>query len=81
MNSIILNPQPLNKQSFNQFGDVVEIQNHDYNIINNGYAQKYPNLASIDTSEENGETAIHIFFSQKKKLSVKDRYVRETPIF
>ncbi len=81
MNSIILKPKPLTKQSFNQFGDVVEIQNHEYKVINNGYAHKYSNLASIDTSEAEGNTAVHIFVAKKRTLPLHIDMLERHPLF
>ena len=53
--------EPLTKQAFAEFGDVIEVDNSDYFMINNGSTRRYHKLASTDVQEQGGEAIISIF--------------------
>ncbi|MFM2587682.1 ureidoglycolate lyase [Vibrio sp. TBV020] len=53
--------EPLTKQSFAEFGDVIEVDNSDYFMINNGSTRRYHKLAKTDVQEQGGEAIISIF--------------------
>ncbi|RXJ72403.1 ureidoglycolate lyase [Veronia nyctiphanis] len=55
-----LNIQPLTKEAFAPFGDVIEIEGRDYFEINSGFARRYHKLATTDVDEK-GEVIISIF--------------------
>ena len=69
MNNLILTPETLTAENFSQFGQVISREQKDFLTINNGYAKKYPDLATIDTQEDVGTTTVHIFCSQKETIS------------
>lgn len=56
-----LNIEPLTKQSFKEFGDVIEVDNSDYFMINNGSTRRYHKLAQADVEEQGGNTIMSIF--------------------
>ena len=58
MTTINLTPEPLTAENFNQFGDVLSIENKDSITINDGFANKFADLAKIDTQEEGAEDPI-----------------------
>jgi len=68
MNKLTLTPQKLTAENFSQFGEVISCENKDYLAINDGYAKKYPDLATIDTQEDGGNTAVK-FLSPKRDNS------------
>ena len=43
-----LSPAPLTNDSFAPFGDVIESHGADHFSINQGFAERYNNLASVD---------------------------------
>lgn len=53
--------EPLTKQAFAEFGDVIEVDNSDYFMINNGSTRRYHKLASTDVQDQGGEAIISIF--------------------
>lgn len=53
--------EPLTKQAFAQFGDVIEVDNSDYFMINNGSTRRYHKLATADVQQQGGEAIISIF--------------------
>lgn len=46
--------EPLTKAAFEQFGDVIEVENSDYFMINNGSTRRYHKLAEADVEELGG---------------------------
>jgi ureidoglycolate lyase len=60
----ILTPQPLTKDAFTMFGDVIEANSEANNFaINDGFTQRYHDLAKIDVNDNNGHPLINIFRS------------------
>ncbi|KJY81900.1 ureidoglycolate hydrolase [Vibrio galatheae] len=53
--------EPLTKQAFAEFGDVIEVDNSDYFMINNGSTRRYHKLATTDVQDQGGEAIISIF--------------------
>lgn len=53
--------EPLTKQGFAEFGDVIEVDNSDYFMINNGSTRRYHKLAKTDVQDQGGEAIISIF--------------------
>ena len=52
MNNPIIQPKPLTQAAFVPYGDVIEVSNHAHHFsINQGYTQRYHNLAGIDTCQ------------------------------
>lgn len=63
-NSQLLTPKPLTKETFSRFGDVIEVNNDSKNFaINDGFTQRYHDLAKVDVNDNNGHTIVNIFRS------------------
>jgi ureidoglycolate lyase len=57
-------PKPLTAESFSIFGDVIESNEKANNYaINDGFTQRYHDLAKVDVSDNQGHTLINIFRS------------------
>ena len=50
---ITLKPEPLTKASFAPFGDVIEIDGAQHFPINQGFAERFNDLARVDVGEVN----------------------------
>jgi len=60
----ILTPKPLTKEAFTAFGDVIEANLEANNFaINDGFTQRYHDLAKVDVNDNNGHVLINIFRS------------------
>ncbi len=60
----ILSPKPLTQAAFSQFGDVIEASEQAKNFaINDGFTQRYHDLAKVDVNDNQGHTLINIFRS------------------
>ena len=53
--------QPLTKESFSAFGDVIEKENHDFFAINQGLTQRYHALSVAQISGDNTAVGMSIF--------------------
>lgn len=60
-NTITLTVEPLTKEAFTPFGDVIDKAASDYFLINNGSTRRYHQLANVDVSENGGVPIISIF--------------------
>lgn len=59
-----LTPKPLTSLGFSAFGDVIEANSESKNFpINDGFTQRYHDLAKVDVNDNNGYTLINIFRS------------------
>jgi ureidoglycolate lyase len=81
MNNLILTPEALTAENFSQFGQVISCEQKDYLTINNGYAKKYPDLATIDTQEDGGTTTVHIFVAKKRQFPLQIMMLEKHPFF
>jgi ureidoglycolate lyase len=60
----ILTPKPLTREAFSLFGDVIEANNNAKNFtINDGFTQRYHDLAKVDVNDNNGHTIVNVFRS------------------
>ena len=76
----IINPKPINKSNFSEFGDVITTKDIKPIEINNGYAKRFDDIAKIDTSNENGETTISIFSALKRSFPMKIDMMEKHPL-
>lgn len=58
---IILRPTPLTRADFAPYGDVIDFEGETRYPINQGYAERFHDLASIDAATEGGEPIISLF--------------------
>ena len=81
MNNLILTPEILTAENFSQFGQVISREQKDFLTINNGYAKKYPDLATIDTQEHGGTTTVHIYVAKKRQFPLQINMLEKHPFF
>lgn len=81
MKNIELIPQNLTSETFALYGDVLSTQNSEMKIINNGFAQKHFNLCAIDSTQENGLSAVHIYVAKKRIFPLSINMLEKHPFF
>lgn len=59
---------PLSREGFKPFGDVVEMEHAQHYPINQGFAERFHDLAGIDVSPEGGETCVSLFEARARSL-------------
>jgi ureidoglycolate lyase len=62
--SRFITPKPLTSSGFRRFGDVIEADDDANKIaINDGFTQRYHDLAKVDVNDNGGHTLVNIFRS------------------
>jgi ureidoglycolate lyase len=67
---ISLTPQALTAEAFAPFGEVIETGTNEPLAVNADLAQRYNDLAFIDTSDEGGRPNVSIFVSKPRPMPV-----------
>ena len=80
MTERIIKPIPMTKENFSKFGDMIGTENIKPIEINNGYANRFDDIAKIDTSNNNGETTISIFSALKRSFPMKIDMMEKHPL-
>ena len=76
-----ITPKPLTSESFSVFGDVIEANDKANNFaINDGYTQRYHDLASVDVNESGGHTLVNIFRSTPLAQPIAIKMMERHPL-
>ncbi|TED28711.1 ureidoglycolate lyase [Pseudomonas aeruginosa] len=65
--------EPLTKEAFAPFGDVIETAGSDYFMINNGSTRRYHKLATVETAQPEDNAIISIFSAEKLEMPLRIR--------
>ena len=76
---ILLKPEPLTAEAFAPYGDVIETENRDFFMINNGSTQRYHRLADVETAED-GNAIISIFRAQALEMPLRIKMMERHPL-
>jgi len=76
----IIKPIEITKENFSKFGDMISTKDIKPVQINNGYAKRYDNIASINNNKDNGETTISIFSALKRNFPMKIDMMEKHPL-
>ena len=64
--------EPLSREGFTPFGDVIDCDGAArHYTINEGYAERYHDLASIDVAAEDGRPLVNIFRAKPRSLPLR----------
>ena len=75
-----LKPVPLTRGLFAPFGEVIEAGDNPHYTINDGYAERYSDLANIDVAEREGQLRVNIFRAVPRALPLPVRMVERHPL-
>ena len=76
----ILAIEPLTRANFAPFGDVIEMAGAQHYPINQGFAERFHDLARIDTSMHDGETIISLFRGRPRPTPIEIGFVERHPL-
>src|SRR5262249_60222130 len=65
---------------FAPFGDVIATAGNPHVPINDGYAERYSDLANIDVVEQGGRLRVNIFHALPRTLPMPIRMVERHPL-
>ncbi|MFT6735127.1 MAG: ureidoglycolate lyase [Polaribacter sp.] len=77
----IIKPIKLTSENFSIYGDVIEVSDQVNKIeINDGFTERYHDLAEINVNSNNGKTLINIFRSTPVELPVVIKKMERHPL-
>ncbi len=71
--------EPLTKEAFAPFGDVIETEGSDFFMINNGSTRRYHKLATVETHLPDDQAIISIFRAEALKMPLTIRMLECHP--
>lgn len=72
--------EPLTPSAFAAFGDVIDTEDRDYFMINNGSTRRYHKLASVETALPDDQAIISIFSAQALPRPLVIRMLERHPL-
>jgi ureidoglycolate lyase len=76
----ILEAEPLTAAAFAPFGDVIQVDNAEGLVINEGYAHRFDNLARLDLTRGGGTPCLSIFRARTRDLPITIRMLERHPL-
>lgn len=78
--SAALRIEPLTKAAFAPFGEVIEIEGAERISINEGFAQRFNNLANVDVSAQDGAVNVSIFTAMPRPQPIRITMMERHPL-
>lgn len=72
--------EPLSKEAFAPFGDVIETDGSEYFMINNGSTRRYHQLATVETAQPDDRAIISIFRAEALAMPLSIRMLERHPL-
>ena len=76
----IIKPIKITRANFAAYGDLISSDDIKPMDINAGYAKRFDNLASINTSKDGGKTIVSIFSALKRNIPMKIDMMEKHPL-
>ena len=71
--------QPLTRDSFRPYGDVVEIGDSRHYTINQGFAERYADMAKLDLLEDSGAPNVGIVRAKPRQFPLQVKLMERHP--
>lgn len=75
-----ITPVPLTREAFRPFGDVIEMEGSAHYTINQGFTERFNDLAFVDVAPEGGTTNVSLFLGQPRPLPVEIKLMERHPL-
>jgi ureidoglycolate lyase len=72
--------ESLTRDAFAPFGDVIEMTGAHHYPINQGYAERFHDLARIDTDTRDGESIVSLFRGRPRPAPIEIGFVERHPL-
>jgi ureidoglycolate lyase len=72
--------EPLSKEAFAPFGDVIETEGSEFFMINNGSTRRYHKLATVETAQPEDKAIISIFSAEALEMPLTIRMLERHPL-
>jgi ureidoglycolate lyase len=76
----LIAPEPLTREAFRPFGDVVGMEGSAHFTINQGFAERFNDLAHVDVTMEAGATNVSLFLGQPRPQPIAIRLMERHPL-
>lgn len=76
----VLLAEPLTAAAFEPFGDVIQIEDAQALVINEGYAERFDDLARLDLTRDGGAPCLSIFRAKARDLPISIRMLERHPL-
>lgn len=76
----LLKPESLTREAFKAFGDVIEMEGSAHFTINQGFAERFNDLAHVDVTTEGGATNVSLFLGTPRPLPFEIRLMERHPL-
>jgi ureidoglycolate lyase len=77
---VVLALAPLTRTAFAPFGDVIETEAAHHYPINEGFAERYHDLARVDVGEQGGRPLISVFRAKPRPTPIAIRMMERHPL-
>ncbi|WP_395689716.1 ureidoglycolate lyase [Aestuariivirga sp.] len=77
---MLIAPQPLTHEAFRPFGDVIEMDRSNPLIINQGFTQRFNDLANVDVEHEAGGICVSLFLGQPRPQPIMIKLMERHPL-
>lgn len=81
----VLQPEPLTPEAFAPFGDVLQHDLATPDLINDGYTERFTDIAGIDIAEAGGRPLVHLYrtrpFALPCALTMMERHPKGSQAF
>ena len=74
----VLHPVPLTSEAFSSYGEVIDWRLHDAESINQGTAEKFADLATVDVGD--GEPALALYRAQPRSFPLEIELLEAHPL-
>jgi ureidoglycolate lyase len=75
-----LRPEPLTKAAFADFGEVVESDGAEHYAINQGFAERFNDLARVDVANEGGGLNVSIVAAEPRPAPIAIKLMERHPL-
>ncbi|MGH6893052.1 MAG: ureidoglycolate lyase [Dongiaceae bacterium] len=72
--------RPLTKESFQPFGDVIQVAESRHYTINQGWAERYADLAKLDLLEKGGLPNLGIVRAEARAMPLRVKLMERHPL-
>ena len=76
----LLKPHPLTRAEFAPFGEVIEMDHAAHFTINQGFAERFNDLAAVDAGSASGSTNVSLFLGQPRPTPIAIRLMERHPL-
>ena len=76
---MVIRPEPLTREAFRPFGDVIEMAGRDAELINQGNTEKYADLATL-AATHGGRIALHLYRSRVQEPPIAIKSMERHPL-